>query len=433
MLLVSSYVFYAAWNPPFVIFLWISSLIDFFASLQIASTDKKRIRKTWMGISLVANLGLLAFFKYGNFFIQNWNYVFPDNMSITAYNIILPVGISFYTFQTLSYTLDVYYDKIKPSRNLLDYLLYVTFFPQLVAGPIVRADLFLNQCAVEKKFDWDQFGYGLFWLIVGLFLKIVVADYLLAPVVEIVYTAKVIPNTLSAWMGTLAFAGQILCDFCGYSICAIGAAQMLGFHLPKNFRFPYAADSFSDFWRRWHISLSSWLRDYVYIPMGGNRYGTFRTYQNLMVTMLVGGLWHGASWTFVVWGGLHGLYLSAERYLRGKVSVLLPKWISILIVFVLVCFTWVFFRASSFKQAGEISGAMLGIGKGISLVSIKSTLTVLAVTVIVLLLSYLFRDMDLEKKVMALAWWKISAALVFFLYFIITLSGEDRSFIYFQF
>lgn len=321
LLLVASYIFYAAWNPSFVLLLWLSTIADWHLSKFIDRAGKIDTKRFFLLSSLCLNLGFLAFFKYGNFLLDNFIF-FAKTLRIDfqpiPLNIILPVGISFYTFQTLSYTLDVYCGKAKPWHSFLDYALYVTFFPQLVAGPIVRAGDFLQQCQSTKPFSFVNLGHGLGLMTLGLFEKVVVADALLAPITESLYTASGIPSFSAAWGGTLAFSGQIFCDFAGYSTCAIGAALCLGFTLPINFRFPYGAIGFSDFWRRWHISLSTWLRDYLYIPLGGNHQGHWRTQANLMTTMLLGGLWHGASWTFVVWGGLHGLYLMGERILVYK-------------------------------------------------------------------------------------------------------------------
>lgn len=437
LLLLCSYLFYAAWNPSFVVLLWISTLIDWNAAKKIHQANNKTKRKLWLLLSLLTNLGLLAFFKYGNFIIENINFLSETlhlQQSFDRYSIILPVGISFYTFQTLSYTIDIYRRQAKTWHSFLDYALYVTFFPQLVAGPIVRSGDFLKQCVEEKKFNVDNLGYGFFWLIVGLFLKMVVADHFLAPIVEKVYQTNGVINSVSAWTGTLAFSGQILCDFAGYSICAIGIALMLGFRLPKNFRFPYAATGFSDFWRRWHISLSTWLRDYLYIPLGGNKQGKVRTYQNLMVTMLIGGLWHGAAWTFVVWGALHGIYLAVERILRSRVTkVRIPAVFRILMVFILVCFTWVFFRAESFGQAGNLLVSMLGMKGGSQLLNSQEIAITFIITTLILMLSFIFRNKDLEVRVKELKWWKMATLLTFMIYAIITLPGEDRSFIYFQF
>ena len=447
-LLWASYLFYAAWNPPFVILLWISTLADWFVAKRLHETENRAARRLLLLVSLGINLGMLGFFKYGDFLLRNFtallaalniNYVPPE------FDVVLPVGISFYTFQTLSYTIDVYRRRMKPWHSFLDYALYVTFFPQLVAGPIVRATEFLPQCIEPCRARAREFGWGLCLLLLGLFQKIVVADGLLAPIAERVYpveaTQNMVADSLAAWCATLAFAGQIFCDFAGYSTCAIGVAMCLGFGLPDNFRFPYAAVGFSDFWRRWHISLSSWLRDYLYIPLGGNRHGELRTFISLMLTMLIGGLWHGPAWTFVVWGGLHGLYLIVERILKAKFSHLgitehaLGKFFLGMLTFALVCFTWVFFRAKSFDQAFQVCGAMLGI------VSLEPTVTVSKIELLltavtmssILATHWLMRDRSLEEVANRCPWWLRSIIIATMLILIATMPGEDRAFIYFQF
>lgn len=441
LLLIASYLFYAAWNPPFVVLLWISTVADWFIARAIAS-GKRGIRKLCLMSSLLVNLGLLGYFKYGGFLLDNvlnmldlmgWN------VELASPDIILPVGISFYTFQTLSYTLDVYFGKTRPWHSFLDYALYVTFFPQLVAGPIVRAVDYLPQCTKPKKLLPQRLGWGASLMIIGMFEKIVIADGLLAPATEAVYDSTVAPGFVSAWCGTLAFAGQIFCDFAGYSTCAIGAALCLGFSLTTNFRFPYAAIGFSDFWKRWHISLSSWLRDYLYIPLGGNRASIGRTHLNLLATMLIGGLWHGASWTFVIWGGLHGLYLLGERLLKRVVFVKvransLNGLMLSCLTFLLICLAWVFFRAHTFGKAMEILGAMAGLHNGgTSLVRKMWIAEVLVVVGSMLALHWIARDMSLEDIALKTPWWVRSVAISFMLTCIVTLPGEDRAFIYFQF
>ncbi|MDO9038606.1 MAG: MBOAT family O-acyltransferase, partial [Lutibacter sp.] len=309
MLLFASYVFYGLWNPPLVILLWISTMVDWITGNKLATEKNQKIRNLWLLLSMSVNLGFLAFFKYGNFLLENFTalvnsvdiYYHPLKMDI-----ILPMGISFYTFQTMSYTIDMYNRKTERARTFLDFALYVTFFPQLVAGPIVRAGDLISQFYEEKKATINQFIWGLFLLTIGLFQKVVMADTLLADTADTVFGSDKVLNFWDAWSGTLAFSGQIFFDFAGYSTCAIGISLMLGIGLIDNFKYPYAAIGFSDFWNRWHISLSSWLKDYLYIPLGGNRHGVTRMYAALMITMLLGGLWHGAAWTFMVWGGLHG-------------------------------------------------------------------------------------------------------------------------------
>jgi alginate O-acetyltransferase complex protein AlgI len=443
-LLWASYLFYAAWNPPFVLLLWLSTLVDWFVARAIHTSEAPRRRRRLLGLSLAVNLGVLGFFKYGGFLLENFVAalrIFGIDFHPAAPNIVLPVGISFYTFQTLSYTLDVYRRNASPSRSFLDYALYVTFFPQLVAGPIVRSGVFLPQCVEERRATGDQLGRGLAFLILGLFMKVVVADGLFAPVAEQVFDGAARPAFGSAWIGTLAFAGQIFCDFAGYSTCAIGVARCLGFEIPVNFRFPYAAAGFSDFWRRWHISLSTWLRDYLYISLGGNRRRAARTQINLMITMLLGGLWHGASWNFVVWGGLHGLFLVLERpFLSLKLEG--PFWRSLpvralhaLATFALVCVAWTIFRAESIGGAlGMLETMLLGATVESPIV-LPPAAGVIALAAVGVMLSFhfLLRDSDFNEAIDRCPWWLRSVILALMIAAIAMMPGEDRSFIYFQF
>ena len=357
MLLFASYVFYGLWNPPLILLLWISTMVDWVSGNKLAKEEDPTYRRLWLLLSMSVNLGFLAFFKYGNFLLENFTamvnavdiYYHPQKMDI-----LLPMGISFYTFQTMSYTIDIYNRKIKPANTFLDFALYVTFFPQLVAGPIVRAKDLIEQFYESKKATVNQFIWGSFLFTLGLFQKVVLADTLLSDTSDTVFDSGKILNSWDAWSGTLAFSGQIFFDFAGYSTCAIGVALMLGFILPDNFRYPYASLGFSDLWKRWHISLSSWLKDYLYIPLGGNQHGITRMYVALMLTMLLGGLWHGAAWTFMVWGGLHGTYLILERlqrqYLPFKITAKNGIFLALL-TYTCVNITWVFFRAKDFTTA----------------------------------------------------------------------------------
>jgi alginate O-acetyltransferase complex protein AlgI len=279
MLLLASYVFYGLWNPPLVILLWISTIVDYTAGNKLAKETSKNKRKFWLTLSLIVNLGFLGFFKYGNFLLENFVTLLNSiglDFQAQPMDIILPMGISFYTFQTMSYTIDMYKGKMKPARTFLDFALYVTFFPQLVAGPIVRATDLITQFYEEKKATAEQFIWGLFLLTIGLFQKVVLADTLLSDTSDTVFGSDQLLHGVDAWVGTIAFSGQIFFDFAGYSTCAIGIALMLGIILPDNFRYPYASIGFSDLWRRWHITLSTWLRDYLYIPLGGNRHGIIK-------------------------------------------------------------------------------------------------------------------------------------------------------------
>ena len=461
-LLAVSYVFYGAWNPPFVLLLLASTVIDWYSARWIHALTSPRARRAAMGVSLLANLGMLGYFKYAGLAVRTWcdaTSLLGFDCPLSPPDIILPVGISFYTFQTLSYTLDVYLRRSRPWHSFLDYALYVTFFPQLVAGPIVRAADFLPQCDAPRKGTGQQIGWGLSLMVIGLFAKVVVADALMAPVVELVYAGSSPPGFVNGWAGTMAFALQIFADFFGYSTCAIGAALCLGFHLMENFRFPYAAIGFSDFWRRWHISLSTWLRDYLYIPLGGNRGGSSRTHLNLALTMLIGGLWHGASWTFVVWGGLHGAYLIAERLVRGTRVAALGLWGSpvgraalLLSTFLLVCVAWVFFRAPDIDSALSILGGMLSPSQAAADMAMlvsgasssdpsgpvflgrKTYAIAFGGTAAMILLHNALKECGIEGLAARTPWPVRSVVLAVLAYLVvISMSGDDRAFIYFQF
>lgn len=442
-LLVASYLFYAAWNPPFVVLLWLSTLVDWVVARRIYETESRGRRRLLLWVSIAVNLGLLAYFKYGGFVLEN----FTQAMNAAgfayqpaAWDIVLPVGISFYTFQTMSYTLDVYLKRAKPADSFLDFALFVTFFPQLVAGPIVRPTHLIPQFAIPRTASTRQLGWGLMLLVLGLFQKIVVADGLLAPVADEVFGARAAVAPADAWLGTLAFSGQIFCDFAGYTTAAIGIALMLGFSLPDNFRYPYAAIGFSDFWRRWHISLSTWLRDYLYVPLGGNRKGPGRTYVNLMLTMLLGGLWHGAAWTFVVWGGLHGLYLSVERFARARVGHW-PVWDRLasriglaLLTYFLVNITWVFFRAQDFGTAARLLSSMLLIdGSGSPVLGTWLVVSGAVPVAVMLALHWHMRHRQLHEAVERMPHVVVGALWGLMLLAIATTQGGSNAFIYFQF
>jgi alginate O-acetyltransferase complex protein AlgI len=360
-ILISSIFFYGYWNPWYLLLLATPSVIDYFCALRISETQDQKRRKFWLIFSMVSNLGLLGYFKYANFFIQNFAKLMGRDVPL--FHILLPVGISFYTFKTMSYTIDVYRRHIEPCRSWWRYAMFVTYFPELVAGPIVRASVFLPQMTRSLKPSWPRAYVGLQLVALGFSKKLLVADRL-AKFVDVVFSRPSLYNTWTVWSAVIAYALQIYCDFSGYSDIAIGISRIIGFDLPENFNMPYSSTSITEFWRRWHITLSQWLRDYLYIPLGGNRKGKIRTYVNLTITMLLGGLWHGASWTFVVWGAAHGLGLAAHKlWLDGSKQRTwkIPGVVGWAATFIYVCFCWVLFRAQNFATAMTIMGKMIGI------------------------------------------------------------------------
>lgn len=434
-----SYLFYASWYPPLALLLVFSTVVDGWLARRMAQVPSQRGRRRWLVLSVVGNLGLLSFFKYSNFALSNVEALLGllgSQLRLPRIDVPLPVGISFFTFQALSYTIDVYRGKLAPARTLLDFGFLIAFFPHFVSGPIVRAGDLLPQLHTPKRLNMRALGWGLALFALGLLEKDF-ADHLLAPAVDAVYAPGASIGFLDAWLGTFAFAGQIFFDFAGYSTCAIGTALALGFVLLDNFRFPYAARGFSDFWRRWHISLSEWLRDYLYVPLGGNRLGPTRTQVNLAITMLLGGLWHGASWTFVVWGALHGLYLVLERLVRARFPDGVGAATAIvgqLVTFLLVCFAWVFFRARSFPDAWGIIRAMVGLHQpGAQVLGLMASAPVVALTAALLAGHHFMRATGFERAISWLPWWGRSVVLAAILVLTVMLSGEDRAFIYFQF
>lgn len=472
-LLIASYIFYAAWNPPFILLLWLSTVVDFFVGKALYKENNKRRKKLLLVVSLIGNLGMLCFFKYGSFFLEN--FVTLVNAVGIHYqpakpNIILPAGISFYTFTTLCYTIDMYKKESKPVQSLLDFSLFVTFFPHLVAGPIVRPPQLATQFLSPKQATKNEFIQGMFLLSLGLFMKVVLADAMLSGSADLIFNSSSNVTRLDAWIGVLAFSGQIFFDFAGYSTCAIAVAMCLGFWLPQNFRFPYAAIGFSDFWKRWHITLSSWLRDYLYIPLGGNRKGELRTHVNLMTTMLLGGLWHGANWTFVVWGALHGTYLSIERLFRRKKvlsdkdgvpseniplipatetvitrqasfvpsfmrSKIFNKFLLALLTFMLINITWVFFRSQDFSTAWRLLRSMFG-PLNAKATAVLPTINILKVEVIIglmFLAHWLMRNTTALQVAQKMKWWSLSLLWAFMLIMLILSQESSGSFIYFQF
>jgi alginate O-acetyltransferase complex protein AlgI len=354
LILVASAFFYAYWKPAYLLLLLTPSMIDYWCSIHIEDTDNPSRRRAWLLVSLITNLGLLAYFKYTNFFIDNIALLL--GRQIPHLDIVLPVGISFYTFKTLSYTIDVYWKHIPACRSLWKYAMFVTYFPELVAGPIVRASVFLPQMNRSLRPSWSRTLLGLQVVLLGVTKKLVIADRM-AGLVDPIFADPAAYTPFTIISAVIAYSLQIYCDFSGYSDIAIGVSKIIGFDLPENFNMPYLATSLTDFWRRWHMTLSGWLRDYLYIPLGGNRHGRLKTYRNLMITMLLGGLWHGASWNFVFWGLLHGCGLAVNHWWTrdrrgaadlGEKSPLVHRFrlvVGWLATYVFVCFAWIFFRS----------------------------------------------------------------------------------------
>lgn len=388
MLLGASYYFYMSWKPEYIVLIMLSTIITYLSGIYIGKTDKKKRKKFILTLSLVSNLGILFVFKYFNFFNDSLINLFANfniEWGVPNFKLLLPVGISFYTFQALSYSIDVYRGKIKPERNFGIYALYVSFFPQLVAGPIERSINLLPQFYSKKRFDLERVISGLKQALWGYFKKVVIADGL-ALIVDRVYNNPRDYTGIPLIIATVFFAFQIYCDFSGYSDIAIGIARILGFDLMENFRRPYFSKSIKEFWSRWHISLSTWFKDYLYIPLGGSRISRRKTYINLFITFLVSGLWHGANWTFVIWGSLHGIYSVIERIIselkpidnsfKNRERSFISKLANTLMVFVLVDFAWIFFRANNLSDAFYIIRHLFsGIGSQLtSIGSISATL-----------------------------------------------------------
>ncbi|MEP6674859.1 MAG: MBOAT family O-acyltransferase [Ferruginibacter sp.] len=460
-LLLASYIFYAAWNPPFILLLWLSTIVDYFVGKALFTQENKHKKKLLLVVSLIGNLGMLCFFKYGGFLLENFTHLVNAlgmNYHPAKPNIILPAGISFYTFTTLCYTIDMYKRKSEPVKSLLDFSLFVTFFPHLVAGPIVRPPQLVPQFETARTANRQQLMQGLLLITLGLFMKVVLADSMLSASANEVFNAHKMVSTLDAWSGVLAFSGQIFFDFAGYSSCAVGVALCLGFVLPQNFLYPYAAIGFSDFWRRWHITLSAWLRDYLYIPLGGNRKGKFRTYINLMLTMLLGGLWHGANWTFVVWGALHGFYLWVEKMIldfrkvrtgmitadgtvmTGHLGIQTPKnktlgnFMLALFTFFLINVTWVFFRSPDFTSAWQMLTSMFShVPNGAVLLKTINIIKIGVIIFFVIIFHWLMRNTRVLIVAEKLPWWLLGMIWSVLLLLLILSQESSSSFIYFQF
>lgn len=436
-LVLASIVFYANWNPWLVSLILFTAGFDFFIAQRIESATSTRQRKLLLLLSLVVSLGLLVAFKYTNFLLDSGYsalYWFGFQPPKTILKIVLPLGISFYTFETISYVVDVYRGRIRAERNALDYALFLLFFPHLIAGPIVRPGDFLPQVKRRKFLNWERLQLGARLFLLGLVKKAVIADQL-AILVDPIFADPAACSSATIWVAVLCYSVQIYCDFSGYSDMAVGTAHALGYHLPENFNMPYFSLNIAEFWRRWHISLSTWLRDYLYIPLGGNRHGTAKTYRNLMITMLLGGLWHGASWTFVFWGFYHGLLLTVHRAVPwpswlGR-NVFIPfRWAA---TFLCVCVGWVFFRAQKFSDAWLIIRRMFVPTHGLALPA-HVTMLVVAVLGMVFLAHVLGKLVNWDKLAQRVAFpWVAAVLAVGFLLVQVLMPDSGGAFIYFQF
>ena len=445
ILLIAGYVFYGWWDYRFLSLIFISSFIDYIISLRLSKTDVIRSRKLLLAASIVLNLGMLGFFKYFNFFTQEFSRVFTffgASIEGIALDIILPVGISFYTFQTMSYTIDVYRRKMEPTKDIVAFLTFVNFFPQLVAGPIERASDLLPQFLKKREFDYAHASDGMRQILWGLFKKIVIADNC-AVIVNEIFLNYETQSGSTLFMGSVLFAFQIYGDFSGYSDIAIGTSRLFGFNLKKNFNFPYFSRDFAEFWRRWHISLSSWFKDYLYIPLGGSRGTLFKTIRNTLIIFVVSGFWHGANWTFILWGLLNALYfipvlLSRRDGVRSAIvaeNSLFPSfkeaW-QLALTFFLTCIAWVFFRAESVDVA-------FGYLKNIFSADLFSLPNVPSFIVLILIGFVLVEWFQRKKehglafqptKTSKVARWSIYYGVVFL---ILWYTGEPQEFIYFKF
>lgn len=450
LLLAASYFFYMSWNPKYVVLIFTTSFVSYVAGRLLEKFDNIRIKKLILAITLLVCLGILFFFKYFNFISESlcdFLSLFAIKLNPVTLNILLPVGISFYTFQTLSYVIDVYKGKVKAERHFGIYATFVSFFPQLVAGPIERTGDLLPQIKSKKTFDYDNAAYGLKIMAWGFFKKLAIADTL-SQYVSGVYDAPQSYTGFALVLATVFFAIQIYCDFSGYSDIAIGVSKLLGINLTTNFKSPYFSQSLKEFWSRWHISLSSWFRDYVYIPLGGNRVGKLRQACNLMITFLASGLWHGAAWTFVIWGGIHGLAQIIEKpFIRRKSqkSRGIIGWLRILAVFAFTSFGWIFFVSKSLGDAVYvISNLFTGITSPIEylmngLLDISITAAEVACLAVSVGVLFAYDYLSLKKDVIAglsshnqIVRWVIYSLFLVWLIMNVPVNHASE-FIYFQF
>lgn len=432
LLLVASYAFYASWNPFFSILLAFSTAVDFVAALAMERAERARSRRLLVTASLIVNLGLLGFFKYGRFFGENvLSLVGRDFPSGSLLDVALPVGISFYTFQSLSYSIDVYRGRQRATRSLLDFALFVSFFPQLVAGPIVRAGELLPQLLGARRVSARDVEVGLSRIATGLVKKVVLADTL-AMYVERVFAAPELASGPEVVLALYSFSFQAYFDFSGYSDIAIGVALLFGVKLPENFDRPYLATSIREFWQRWHITLSTWLRDYLYVSLGGNRRGRASTLLNLFLTMLLGGLWHGAGWGFVIWGAYQGVMLAVHRAWLWRVGdrpPVLPAWLRRVATFHLLAAGWILFRAPTIGVSADLVERLVVPGFDWNLQSVQ----VIAVLGLGAAMHLLTKSLELGERLLRKPGWAQGVAYGLAVFLIYLASGHTYEFIYFQF
>jgi D-alanyl-lipoteichoic acid acyltransferase DltB (MBOAT superfamily) len=461
-LFFASLFFYYKSGGHFFVILLFSTFVDYTLGQLIYNSEIPWKRKLFVSMSVVVNLGLLAYFKYAYFFVGVINDVFSTNLQVidllslwtnnltgSTFNIteiILPVGISFYTFQTISYSVDIYRRKVKPVKNIVDFGFYVSFFPQLVAGPIVRAADFVPQLYLKYQLKKAEFGTAVFLILNGLIKKMLISDFISINFVDRIFANPDLYTGFENLFGVYGYGLQIYCDFSGYTDIAIGVALLLGFRLPLNFNSPYKAENITDFWRRWHISLSTWLRDYLYIPLGGNRKGKIRTYINLFVTMLLGGLWHGAALKFVIWGGLHGVFLAINKFWmskfgksEGEISIW-RHFISVFVTFNLVNFAWIFFRASSMENAGNVIRRIGTIFSFEQLSQLPAVFSAYGNIFALMLFAYIIHWLPSSFKKKYKSWfvrmpWYLMVLVVVVVAFVLyqAKSSDIQPFIYFQF
>ncbi len=442
-ILVASYVFYGWWDYRFLSLIALSTVVDYFIGDLLSKQDSTSSRKRLLLASLFVNLGVLGFFKYYNFFVDSWIKAWSElgiEMQGSTLNIILPVGISFYTFQTLSYTIDIYRKKLEPSNSLVNFAAYVAFFPQLVAGPIERATNLLPQFSRKRNFTFEQGKSGLYLIIWGLFKKVVIADNC-AFFVNQIFNNHTAYSAGELWIGALLFAFQIYGDFSGYSDIAIGTARLFGFDLMTNFKFPYFSKNIGDFWRRWHISLSTWFRDYVYIPLGGSKGSVWKQVRNVCIIFIVSGFWHGANWTFIVWGAFHALLFIPLLLIKRNRSDVNTTRISLLdvgrifITFVLVTIGWIYFRADSLTIANEYIMSLVGSDLFEARLFIKTNknLLLFAISLFSILCMLLFEIRAYVKARAEVQLNMLSGVFILLCIFLMGAFKDPSQFIYFQF